>query len=371
MPCRPWHDRAVPTAVLSDLHLGAATKRSIAARPESLEALAARLDGVGHVVLLGDVLELREAPLVEVLAAAEPFFRALGEILGGGRVTLVPGNHDHQLAAPILEERRLDGGDLPVSTEVAGPAHGPVGRVAGWLGPAELRIAYPGLWLRPDVFVTHGHYLDLHNTVPTAECLAVSAIERALGGPPAAGRAPGDYEAALAPLYALAYDLAQSGGLGRRIGGASAAVWRRTGGSDGRPSLAGRLLAGAAIPALVAALNRTGIGPYRPDLTGAELRRAGLTAMAAVAARLEAGAAHVVFGHTHRSGPWPGDGRTEWALPGGGTLTNTGSWVRDETFAPSGGGINPYTPGTCVLVGDDGPPRVERLLEGATAPTRT
>ena len=360
----------MPTAVLSDLHLGAATKRSVATRPAALATLAERLAGIDHAVLLGDAVELREAPLATVLAAAEPFFRALGEALGGGRVTLVPGNHDHQLARPLVEERRLAGSTLAVDAEIAAPEHGMWARIGGWVSPAELRIAYPGIWLRRDVFATHGHYLDLHNTVPTIECLAVSAVERALGGPPAGGRALEDYEAALAPIYALLYDLAQSGRLSRRAGGASAAIWRRTGGSDGRPSLSGRLLAGAAIPAAVAGLNRAGLGPFRPDLTGAALREAGLAAMAAVAERLGAGGAHVIFGHTHRSGPWPGDDAAEWSLAGGGSLTNSGSWVLDETFAPAGGGVNPYSPGTCVFVDEAGPPRLERLLDPAGA-TRT
>ncbi len=248
---------------------------------------------------------------------------------------------------------------------------GPLRVIAGWMGGAELRLAYPGLWLRTDTFATHGHYLDLHNTVPTVECLAVSAIERALGGAPAGGRTPDDYEAALAPLYSLAFSLAQSGRGSRRLtGGASAAVWRRTGGADGRPTLTGRLLAGAAIPAAVAALNRAGLGPYRPDLSGAALRRSGLSAMADVADALGAGGAQVIFGHTHRSGPWPGDDGVEWSTAGGGRLVNTGSWVADESFAPTGRDPNPYTPGTCVFLEDDAPPRLERLLAPEPA-TRT
>ena len=355
----------MPIAVLSDLHLGAVTKRSIAAHPESLEAVGRALAGVDHLVLLGDALELREAPLGDVLAEAEPFFRAVGEAIGGGRVTLVPGNHDHHLAGPVVDDRRLrPERELPVETDMAAPGHGPWARIGGWLHPAELRLAYPGIWLRPDVFATHGHYLDLHNSVPTLECLAVSAIERALGGAPAGERAPGDYEAALAPLYGLSFNIAQAAGRSRRLtGSASAAIWRRTGGADGRPSLAGRVLAGAAIPAAVAGLNRAGLGPFSPDLTGAALRTAGLAAMTAVAEGLGAGGAHVIFGHTHRSGPWPGDDGSEWSLPGGGRLTNTGSWVLDEAFVPSGGGLNPYSPGTCVFVDDDGPPRITRLLE--------
>jgi predicted phosphodiesterase len=357
------------TAVLSDLHVGAVTKESVATHPRSLAILAERLAGVDHVVLLGDTLELREAPLGEVLAASEPLFRTLGEALGDGRVTIVPGNHDHHLAATIIDEHRLSAnGALAVESTAAAPGHGPAARIAEWLRPAELRIAYPGLWLRPDVFATHGHYLDLHNTVPTLECLAASAIERALGGAAPAERAPDDYEAALGPLYALSFSLAQAGRRTRRLtGGASAAIWQRTGGSGGRPSLSGRLLAGAAIPAAVVAVNRAGLGPFRPDLRGVTLRTAGLAAMSAVAERLAPGAEHVLFGHTHRSGPWPGDDTTEWSLPGGGRLTNTGSWVMDDAFAPTGGGVNPYTPGTCVFLDEEGPPRLERLLPAGAA----
>ncbi|HEX8743034.1 MAG TPA: hypothetical protein VF712_07860 [Thermoleophilaceae bacterium] len=355
------------TAVLSDLHVGAVTKHSVAATPRSLAALGERLAGAAHVVLLGDVLELREAPLGDVLAAAEPLFRVLGEAVGDGRVTIVPGNHDHHLALPLLEERRLGGApELPLEASMPAPAAGPLGLVASWLGGAQLTLAYPGLRLREDVYATHGHYLDLHNTVPTLECLAVSVLERALGGSPAGGRSPADYEAALAPLYALSFSVAQAGHRSRRLtGGASAAVWRRTGASDGRPTLSGRLLAGAVIPAVVAAVNRAGLGEFRADLSGAALRRAGLAAMTEVAAGLGLEGGHVIFGHTHRSGPWPGDEAGEWSLRGGGRLLNTGSWVADEAFAPSGGGVNPYTPGTCAFVDEDGPPRLERLLDGA------
>jgi hypothetical protein len=363
---------AVTTAVLSDLHVGAVRKRSVATAPRSLELLGERLAGIDHLVLLGDVLELREAPLGDVLAAAEPLFRTLAEAAGGGLVTIVPGNHDHHLAQPLLEARRVDGaGPLPAESAIRAPSEGALGRIAGWLAPAEVRLAYPAVRLRPDVVATHGHYLDLHNAVPTLECLAVSAVERALGGAPAGGRTPDDYEAALAPLYALSFSLAQAGGRSRPLtGSVSAAVWRRTGGATDGPSLSGRLLAGAAVPAAVALANRAGLGPFRPDLTGRALRRSALAAMAEAAGALDATDEHLVFGHTHRSGPWPGDDGAEWALPGGGRLTNSGCWVADESFAPAGADPNPYSPGTCVFLDAEGPPRLERLLGPAPA-TRT
>ena len=50
-------------------------------------------------MLLGDTVELRERPLAQVMAAARPVLAEIGGPWPGKRVTLVAGNHDHQLAA--------------------------------------------------------------------------------------------------------------------------------------------------------------------------------------------------------------------------------------------------------------------------------
>ncbi len=46
---------------------------------------------------------------------------------------------------------------------------------------AKLRFNYPGVWLRKDVYATHGHYLDRHLTIPTFERLGLALVERTLG----------------------------------------------------------------------------------------------------------------------------------------------------------------------------------------------
>jgi hypothetical protein len=115
-------------------------------------------------------------------------------------------------------------------------------------------------------------------------------------------------------------------------------------------------------PLAVAALNRAGVGPLRADISGTELRRAGLQAMGEVAARLGLGDAHVVFGHTHRTGPLDGDAEQEWRGPAGARLVNCGSWVYATIFLDSARPSNPYWPGGAVLVEDGAPPRVLRLL---------
>jgi predicted phosphodiesterase len=389
---RRWEDARVRTVVVSDTHLGMARRRDLLRLPEPRSALAERVRGADHLVLLGDLLELREAPLREALADAEPLFRALGEALGAaGRVTIVPGNHDHRLARSLIEARRLAGdppgeaaprnrgpghllrnrwpGPLlrPADGDAseAAPATGPLATLAAWLAPAELRLAYPGLWLRDDVYATHGHYLDCHVTIPTFERLAIAATTRAIGRPSPHAHDADDYEAAVGPLYDLTYSLAQGSTRGRQLlrGGRSATVWQRLAGSDGRRRIGTRLLAATVLPAAVGALNLAGLGPLTADLSGPSLRRSALRAMATVARDLGVGAAHVVFGHTHRSGPWPRDDASEWTLPSGGSLINTGSWILEPAFLGRDPWESPYWPGTAVVVDDDAPPRLERLLD--------
>jgi Calcineurin-like phosphoesterase superfamily domain len=357
----------VRTVVVSDVHLGTITGRDLMRHAGARAALAERLRDADHVVLLGDVLELREAPLATALGDSEPFFRELGEAAGGARVTLVPGNHDHRLAAPLVEARRLEagGGGLSADSSAAVPAAGPLARIADWLGSADLQVAYPGVWIRPDVYATHGHYLDCHLAIPTLERLAIALTERVVGAPGTGDRTPDDYEAVVQPLYDLTYGLAQSSHRGRRLIGAgrSTAAWQRLAGSDGRRRLGARLASGLVVPGAVGMLNRAGLGPLTADLSGPSLRRSGLRAMAAVASSLGVDSAHVLFGHTHRSGPWPRDDPSEWELAGGGRLVNTGSWMYEPAFLGRSPSESPYWPGTVVVVEDDEPPRLERLLE--------
>src|SRR4051794_13609997 len=166
------------TAIVSDLHLGAASGRDLLRRDAVLGALTGALAGVDELVLLGDVLELREGPLSDAMTAAEPVLHELGRAMAGGRVTVLGGNHDHPLVAPLVERMRLEGRPLEPQTLAEPPPDGPLGRLARALAPAEVRVAYPGLWVRDDVYATHGHYLDVHNTVPSFERVAIGAAKR-------------------------------------------------------------------------------------------------------------------------------------------------------------------------------------------------
>jgi predicted phosphodiesterase len=346
----------VSTAIVSDLHLGLSGGRDLLRHAPVLEALVAALADVDELVLLGDLVELRERPVGHVLADAVPVLRRIGQAVSGKRVTIVPGNHDHHLATPLIDAAA----GLELDTVAAPAADGPLGAVADALGRERVRLAYPGVWVRPDVFATHGHYLDVHNTVPSFERLAIGAVQRVAGRLPSSGLlTPDDYEAAVAPVYALTYAMAQSTRRGRSPAGSEASVrmWQRVNGSgSGVGRLPALVLGRVALPAFVAGVNRAGLGPLKPDLSAVELRRAALHGMLSVLERLGIDAAHVIFGHTHRSGPHPGDS-------GWGPLMNTGSWIHEPAFLGDSPKDSPYWPGHMALVRDEGPPELLTLLD--------
>jgi predicted phosphodiesterase len=365
----------VRTIVLSDLHLGSGGDIDLLRRPELRQRLWAEIEGVDEVVLLGDAVELRDRPLPEALELARPFFDELGSVIATGRVVVVPGNHDHHLLDDWLERRQLEGeGPLGLEQRVREQS-GPLAQLVAGMGRTSIELAYPGLWLRPGVYATHGHYLDRHLTVPTFERLAVAAVERVLGGsreisqepgsPEDYGSAsPGDYERIQAPVYAFLFALAQAGSNGGRLGGAnpSARVWQALGGGYGRAAkFRGWLLGTVAVPGAVGVANRLGLGPVRSDLSPGAITRGGLAAIGEVTRRLGIDADHLIFGHTHRRGPMPAE--TGWRLPEGTRLWNTGSWVYAPGVVGRSAADSPYWPGTIALVGDDGSPELRHLLD--------
>jgi predicted phosphodiesterase len=364
----------VITAVISDLHLGG--QMSLLAVPHARRQLMLEVEGVDQVVLLGDVVGLREGRARDVLEAARPFFEELGTALEGRRIVIVPGNHDYQLVESLLDRARVEGraGPLSLVWEIAPGAPGLLDLIARWTKRAEVLVAYPGVWIRPDVYATHGHYLDCHMTVPRPECLLAALMKGVVGGPPENGAMPQDYEAVLAPIYAFAYSYAQSAPLDGASGTVPAELWqrlkahgRRRVRAAGRPGSGTALVGGALGLAVLATLNRAGVGPFKADLSPAELGRAGLAAMREVIGRLGVEADHVLFGHTHRPGPLEGEAR--WRLPGGAELINTGSWVYSPSLVGDRPGDSPYWPGTCAFVRDGGSPDLRGLLDDLR-PTR-
>ena len=265
-----------------------------------------------------------------------------------------------------MSERRARGEQLGLEHHLT-PAEGSptAAALAGWLGEAAVELAYPGVWLRDDVYATHGHYLDLHVSVPSFERLAARAVNRLVRGNTAAIRTPDEYEAALSPIYALLDEVAQvAPDRGTGGSGASERAWRLLMGDGNRrwPTVP-QLAAWTLWPVAIAALNRAGLGPLSPSLSGSQLRRAAVAAMGEVLNNLGVRADHVVFGHTHRSGPWPPrDEPADWITASGTQLWNAGCWLYSATFLTGAPNESPYWPGVCVRIGSEGAPEPDRLL---------
>ena len=237
------------------------------------------------------MVELRHGPARDALGAAAPVLAAIGEALGAGReVVIVPGNHDHQLLSAWFERRGRGGppAALGLETPVDWRDGEMLAQLAACLAPADVRVAYPGVWLRGDVYATHGHYCDRHTTVPMFERLGAGAMARIVGEPAGGPERIEDYEAILTPIYAWIHAIAQNGGDHRDTAHPSAptappprrgersdaaAPAPASGAAARRRGLrrARRRALIAAFPLAVFALNRAGLGPLRADISGPEL----------------------------------------------------------------------------------------------------
>ena len=358
------------TAVISDIHLGAHSRADLLRRAPIRERLLEATQDADRLILLGDVVELRDLPLGVALEESRPFFTELGEAFAGRDIVLVPGNHDHRLLGPWLERSRAEERPAELDELVEDP-HPAVRSIEGWLGDARLEVRYPGVWIRDDVYATHGHYLDSHVTMPTIERLTVATIDR-LGGRPTGRRStPHDYEQVHAPVYDLIFDLAQGGRSlnGRARDGKPPAmrIWELMGGASGRArTFQGRLLGSAVIPAALRGMERAGFGSFTRDFSSGEIGRAGVDAMHAVVRNLGIDADYVVFGHIHRRGPLLSDDGRSASDPawrrGGTTLLNTGNWQYVEGLMGRAEPGSPFWPGSMVVVGDEGEPELVELL---------
>ena len=113
---------------------------------------------------------------------------------------MLAGNHDHGIAAGWIDARLQSEppGFLGLEQRFEPADAGPLARRSR--RPrcrAELQLAYPGVWLRDDVYAIHGHYADVHATVPTFERLAAGAMARFVARLPSGAATPDDYEAVL------------------------------------------------------------------------------------------------------------------------------------------------------------------------------
>jgi Calcineurin-like phosphoesterase len=331
------------TLVISDLHIGAGHGRAALNDSPVVEALAAAIATADRLVLLGDVIELRQGPIQDALAAASRVLPQLVSGLGDGReVVMVFGNHDHQLQ---LQQESLSQIEWMLSQN-----------------GASVRFEYPGLWLRDDVYAQHGHYLDRHTTTPAFERVAAGAMARFLKLPFSEMTEANDYERLLAPVYAWMFAISQTSKreIDAADGGGSARALQLIRESRGGQALAVQ----AGLRGALGAANVAGLGPLSPDLSPVALRRSSLVAYGEVLSVLKLRPHYALFGHSHRAGPLAADDRSEWITASGVQLLNTGCWVHESTAFMSEEPLdNPYRPGFAVEIHDDRPPRLVNLLD--------
>src|SRR3954468_3069573 len=305
------------TLVVSDLHLGRSEDTDLLRRADLREPLLEAIAGADRFVILGDGLELREAAHRDAMEVAAPFFAAVGEAVGPDReLIMLAGNHDHGIAAGYIDARLQSepAGFLGLEERFAPEDAGPLARrLAEAAARARLRFAYPGIWLRDDVYAIHGHYSDVHATVPTFERLAAGTMARYVAKLPEHGATADDYEAVLSPLYAWLHALTQRADhTVVSVGGSASAATYTKLTAKHRHKRPRTLALGVGYRSAVFALNRLGLGPLEAGLSPSALRRGYLTGIRSVIERLDIRAEHVIWGHSHRSGPWPGDEPGEW-----------------------------------------------------------
>ena len=162
----------------------------------------------------------------------------------------------------------------------------------------DLTLAYPGLWITPGIYATHGRYLDC-----ISRCLAwrrgvAAALAPVTAQPPATGR-PNDYEAVLAlcapspPAVAAPVGAGDTGGTSRLSSSIRAHGYRRLRGEPTcalAPGAGGRR--GSEVVGALGVLRLAGLGLLQAEVTPAEMGRAGRAAMGEVVRRFGIEARH-------------------------------------------------------------------------------
>jgi hypothetical protein len=292
-------------------------------------------------VILGDAVELMERRPQRAMEIAEPVIAAIGRRLGRDKeVIVVPGNHDQPFVRSWVWKVR---NRLDVATPVPPDCTPALRAFTSWLAPAQVRVSYPGVWLSPGVWATHGHYLDVHLVPLSSYGFARGALRRM----PDDRASPFDYELrrrrrSQPPRHRkpVSWVVEEAGG---RLHSATSAVIKH------------RLMRPR-----YAALNQR--------LLRAQVDHAGLPALARVVHRLGVEADWVVYGHCHRLGPLAGDDRAWWQGPNGSPrLLNTGSWLYEPLAVQGVRPPNPYWPGGAVLIEPGQEPRAVGLLDDVGA----
>jgi UDP-2,3-diacylglucosamine pyrophosphatase LpxH len=188
--------------IISDLHFGSGDDllRSGAA----LERIEPELRWADELVINGDLFELVFASLDDAVNAARPFLALANRHVG--RIHYIVGNHDHHLVSLAGDERRFCdvlGAPAPPAFRVA-----PAERLVQALCPdVEVASAYP-LCRIDGMHVMHGHYIGAHTRSSNRRLMDRLAWHLTGATAQTDRLTVADYEALIAPLYELMYEIA-------------------------------------------------------------------------------------------------------------------------------------------------------------------
>ncbi len=302
---------AIRRLIISDLHFGSGD--DLLGSPEALERIEPELAWADELVVNGDLFELVFASLEEAVNAARPFLSLVDRHVG--RIHYVLGNHDHHLVSLAGDERRFCdvlGAPAPAAFRVA-----PAERLLHALCPSvDVISSYPVCELDGMRF-THGHYIAPHITSSDQRFMDRLAWCLTGAGARTNRLAVSDYEALIAPLYELMYEIANLPA-GRRAQQRFERWLDNAAAIANAPRQATRPLTWAAH----ALAGHRGVEQMHAahDMPTAHV----LQAMQSVCENLALPPATVVFGHTHVAvdGAWTSDS--------GHQLFNSGSWVWDR-----------------------------------------
>ena len=294
-------------------------------RPELRAPLLEAVRGADRLVILGDGVELRDGAAARRRRARRRRCSPTSARRSAPTASCCwsAGNHDHGLVAGWIDGRLQTepSGFLGLEQRIE-PARRRPARRARWPStPRRRACASP---TRACGCATTSTRSTATTPTCTRRCRPSSGSPRARWRAgscalPDDGATPDDYEAVLAPLYAWMHALTQRS--------EHAADHRRRGRLRARLGRARRRAAAAgarcAPPRSAPAtrprsrrINALGLGPARPrPLRRRRCAAATCAASARCCAASASRAPHVIWGHSHRSGPWPGDDPAEWTTP--------------------------------------------------------
>jgi hypothetical protein len=300
--------------VISDLHFGSGD--DLLKHPEALERLEPQLRWADDLLINGDLFELVFSSASAAIDASRRFFSLADRHVN--RIVYIPGNHDYHFVSMAADRRRFQQalGEQDLTPFRVADAEVLLGKLAP---NTEIMTAYPLIEL-DGVTYTHGHYISQHLT--SLGWRTLDRVQWRLTGEERRehGLTVADYEALLAPLYELTYQIAQlpsgqqSQEQNERLLTVAAAIMRTP------------LQAGRQVTAMARGLaDKLRGDAAEPSLTPPSGTSAALQAMAHVCQNLQLPSGPVLFGHTHEPLRAASSDLAPWH-----EFWNSGSWMFDR-----------------------------------------